>query len=163
MKLCSKCKTLKEYVYFAIDTRYKCGRYPSCKSCKKQLQQEHYIKNKEEIVKKDIARKINKYHNDPLYKLKHQLRSRLRTALSREFRSGLAIEHLGCSIEQFRCHLESKFKPGMTWDNNTINGWHIDHIKPLSSFDLSDPEQIKKAVHYVNLQPLWAKDNWSKK
>jgi hypothetical protein len=58
--------------------------------------------------------------------------------------------------------LESKFQEGMTWDNWSRTGWHIDHILPLDNFDLADPEQLRRACHYTNLQPLWAKDNLSK-
>jgi hypothetical protein len=47
----------------------------------------------------------------------------------------------------------------MTWENWSKYGWHIDHIKPLSSFNLTDYEQLKMACHYTNLQPMWAKDN----
>jgi len=58
--------------------------------------------------------------------------------------------------------LESKFQPDMNWDNWASDGWHIDHIKPLASFDLTDREQLLIACHYTNLQPLWAKDNIAK-
>jgi len=48
----------------------------------------------------------------------------------------------------------------MLWSN--YGEWHIDHIKPLASFDLSDRKQLLEACHYTNLQPLWAQDNLSK-
>jgi hypothetical protein len=47
----------------------------------------------------------------------------------------------------------------MTWDNRSVNGWHIDHIIPVSKFDLNDPQQQAAAFHYTNLQPLWASEN----
>ncbi|MEM4726061.1 MAG: hypothetical protein QXG63_03905 [Nitrososphaerales archaeon] len=73
-----------------------------------------------------------------------------------------SVKDLGCSLEEFKRYLESKFQPGMTWNNYGKNGWHIDHIKPLCSFDLTDTEQVKLACHYTNLQPLWWSDNLSK-
>jgi len=68
------------------------------------------------------------------------------------------------NLEDARLHIEGKFKDGMTWDNwgrgwGCRREWHLDHIKPLASFDLTDPEQMAVACHYSNLQPLWAKDN----
>jgi hypothetical protein len=54
-------------------------------------------------------------------------------------------------------HLKDHFLPEMNWDN--YGAWHIDHIRPCASFDLTDPEQQKQCFHYTNLQPLWAADN----
>jgi 5-methylcytosine-specific restriction endonuclease McrA len=81
------------------------------------------------------------------------------SALKNNAKAGHTVELLGCSIEDLRSHLEQQFTPGMTWDNYGVHGWQIDHIIPLSYFNLSDPEQQKRAWHYTNLQPLWAVDN----
>ena len=61
-------------------------------------------------------------------------------------------------------HIESQFKEGMSWKNHGIHGWHIDHIRPISSFNFescNDPE-FKECWALENLQPLWAKENLSK-
>ena len=104
----------------------------------------------------------NKLKTDIQFKLSHNLRARLHSAIKGNYKVGSAVKDLGCTVEELKQYLESKFLPGMTWDNWTIDGWHIDHIKPLTSFDLIDREQLLEACHYTNLQPLWAKDNLSK-
>jgi len=96
------------------------------------------------------------------YKLSKALRSRLYNALQGNFKNGSAVRDLGCSIDELKIYLESKFQSGMTWDNWSFEGWHIDHIVPLASFDLTDRKQLLLACHYTNLQPLWAIDNLSK-
>jgi hypothetical protein len=95
-------------------------------------------------------------------KLAKALRTRLRSALKQNQRRGSAVRDLGCTIPELRRHLESQFLPGMSWENWSRRGWHIDHIRPLVSFDLTDPEQLKQAVHFSNLRPLWQHDNQSK-
>lgn len=72
------------------------------------------------------------------------------------------IDLLGCTISELRQHLENRFIGGMTWENHGLHGWHIDHIRPCASFDLTQPAQQRECFHYLNLQPLWAKDNMSK-
>lgn len=104
----------------------------------------------------------NRYKNDIQFKLTRILRRRLWSAIQGNFKSGSAVRDLGCSIEFLKEHLEKQFQEDMTWDNHGLHGWHVDHIKPLTSFDLTDREQLLEACHYTNLQPLWAKDNISK-
>jgi hypothetical protein len=138
---------------------------------------EYYIENKDVISKriktyvennKDIVRhRRNKYErrktkDDIQFRISKNLRRRLRNTLNNKTKSGSAVKDLGCSIESFKTYLEIKFQPGMTWNNYGMYGWHIDHIKPLSSFDLSDRNQFLEACHYTNLQPLWAQDNLTK-
>ena len=81
-------------------------------------------------------------------------------ALGHNWKAARTAELLGASIPEVWNHLEKQFQPGMTRKNHGL--WHIDHIKPCVTFDLSDPEQQKKCFHYTNLQPLWAFDNISK-
>lgn len=105
----------------------------------------------------------NKYRREkrnPNSRIAAGLRARLRVAIRREYRAGSAVRMLGCSIRQFRKWLQSKFLPGMTWQN--YGRWHIDHVRPLSSFNLRDARQLAKACHFSNLQPLWAEDNLRK-
>ena len=88
------------------------------------------------------------------------LRSRLRHALRGKAKAKHTLELLGCSIEFLKTYLEKKFTEGMSWEN--YGSWHVDHIRPCASFDLSDPDQQKICFHYTNLQPLWAFENQSK-
>ena len=97
---------------------------------------------------------------DVEFRLSTYLRNRLYKATKRNSKSGSAIKDLGCTMEFFRKYLEARFQSGMTWDN--YGKWHIDHIKPLSRFDLTDRNQFLQATHYTNLQPLWATDNKKK-
>lgn len=72
-------------------------------------------------------------------------------------------EHLvGYSAAELAAHLEGKFVNGMNWDNRSE--WHIDHIKPLSSFQFTGPDdpEFKRAWSLDNLQPLWAAENQRK-
>lgn len=76
--------------------------------------------------------------------------------------AGSPVTELGCTIEQFCRYIASKWQAGMSWENYGRLGWHLDHIRPLASFDLSKAEEFKAAAHYSNYQPLWARDNQRK-
>lgn len=96
-------------------------------------------------------------------KLVRRLRRYFERAFAAGSKSQRAHELLGCTVDQLRQHLERQFKPGMTWANHSFEGWHIDHRRPLASFDLSDPAQQLAAFHFSNLQPLWAEENFEKR
>lgn len=107
--------------------------------------------------------KTKRLKEDVLFAIQHAIRTRLNVALRQQNASGSAVEELGCSIHEFKVYIESIFQPGMHWGNRGIGGWHLDHIIPLSYFDLSDPVQRKRACHFTNMQPLWQAENLKKK
>lgn len=96
------------------------------------------------------------------FHIKGNLRSRLYSAIKWEAKSGSAVRDLGCTVDELKFYLEGQFQDGMTWETWSLSGWHIDHKIPLDFFDLTDKEQLLKAVHYTNLQPMWARENLSK-
>jgi hypothetical protein len=117
---------------------------------------------------KRSARHKRRYASDPQYKLRNLLRNRFYDTLTERGRKKGAkgdqsvLDLLGCSLDEFRDYIAAQFQPGMTWDNRSKHGWHIDHIIPLDSFDLTNSEELARAWHYTNMQPLWAEDNIAK-
>lgn len=89
------------------------------------------------------------------------LRGRLCRVIQRQmgFKTDKTLALLGCSMDDFRIYLESKFESGMTWDNYGKGGWEIDHIIPCAIFDFTNPDHQRRCFHFSNLQPLWAIDN----
>lgn len=118
-----------------------------------------YGKRPEQKIKRNKYLK-NKLKTDYNYKLIHTIRVRIKDVLRGHSKSDSTINMLGCTINELWKHLESTFKPGMTKENHGL--WHVDHIIPCSSFDLSKPEEQAKCFHYSNLQALWAHENLSK-
>ena len=159
---------------------------------KKEYQKKYRQKNKEKIAKylkdncKKIAKRQKKYNQDNAeqiaryksnyrrerikcdinFRLICNLRSRLCEAIRNNQKSGSAIHDLGCTIEEFKIYISGLFAEGMSWENygrkKGVICWHIDHIIPLSKFDLTNREQLLQACHYTNMQPLWAIDNIKK-
>lgn len=93
-------------------------------------------------------------------RLKSAVRNRVAAALRRFGKKACTHLLLGCSVAEFRRHIESLFLPGMTWANRHL--WHIDHETPICRFDLSTLAGQQAAFHYTNTQPLWAVDNLRK-
>jgi hypothetical protein len=165
-----KLKAKKHYQKYKEDKQ----TYQKNNKEKIKITKQRYYKDNKETIKnkvkeynsnhKDTRNKYirSKLKTDLNFKLSHGLRSRLWRAIKNGSKSGSAVHDLGCSIPELKIYLESKFQKGMTWDNWTWNGWHIDHIIPLDFFNLQNKEEFLKACHYTNLQPMWAEENWIK-
>jgi hypothetical protein len=126
----------------------------------RKYKKKYYQNNKKNINK--YCRERSKY--DLEYRIVRNLRTRLSKVIKRcnAQKSNHTMNLLGCSMNDFLSYIESKFKEGMSWSNYGKLGWHIDHIRPCVSFDLTKPEEQNKCFHYSNLQPLWEKENLTK-
>ena len=166
-------------------------RTPEQKTHYKEKSKRYFVKNREQIYKKHkeyIADNINKvreyyrkrgekrrqipgynkwqneqYKSDPLFKIKCLIRGNANRAIKGKLpKSHSSLYYIGCTVDEFKKHIESLFKPGMNWENhgNGEGKWNIDHIIPLDTLnDTSSIYQILKISNYKNLQPLWSKDN----
>lgn len=183
-KKCPKCKSCKGISEFGSNASKKDGLQSWCKGCRrdhknvdktKSQQRSWYLVNRERLLDKAaLYRKANQHriqevkakihyerlNNDVEYRIACNLRSRLYSAIKNNQKSGSAVRDLGCSIGELKLYLENQFESGMTWDN--YGEWHIDHVIPLSHFNLLDRMEFLEAVNWLNLQPMWAKDNLSK-
>jgi len=164
---CRSCKKDRGYGF-----RNKVIKEPFCHSCKMKSSEviakiskssTGRICSEENRAKKSAAM-YKLYNSNPENrKISRNLRSRLNKAIDHDWKTGSAVADLGCSIDKLKFYLELQFTDGMTWENYGRKGWHIDHIRPLCSFNLKDEVQLKKACHYTNLQPLWWSDNLRKR
>jgi hypothetical protein len=96
----------------------------------------------------------------PQARAANRLRVRLHAVLAQKggsARKANTLNLIGCTIDEFVAYIEAQFTDGMDWSNV-----HLDHKRPLASFDLSDPEQVREAMRWDNFQPLWPSDNLSK-
>lgn len=174
-KKCKKCNQIKTRENYRKSQVGKYGLSDQCKSCRIEAQikqqekniirsKQFYQENKEILLRKNYLAKTKRLKTDPEFKLRALLSHRVRRAIydQKGEKSAKTLELLGCSIEKARIHIEIQFREGMNWENHGINGWHIDHIIPCSSFDLTKKEEQNICFNYKNLQPLWAGENLSK-
>jgi hypothetical protein len=135
-----------------------------CAARAKAYKAEWTRRNREKLTQRRRVYVRVRSKSDPVFVMMLRLRARLGVAIRHHLRGTYKDSNtsklLGCPLSHLMHHLESKFLPGMSWENR--NQWHLDHIKPLCAFDLTKPEQQAVAFHYSNLQPLWALDNQRK-
>ncbi len=149
-------------------------KQPQRKAYKKEYQKTpqrkaYCRKYNRDYDKRPIKKIYNKKYRDarkdrPDIKAKNAIRLSILQALRVRgiSKSAQTIEYLGCDVAFFKMYIESLWEKNMTWENHSKKGWHLDHIRPCASFDLSDIEEQKKCFNFSNYQPLWAKDNLKK-
>ena len=183
MKTCSTCKEEKPLSGFQKRYDTKNGYRNKCKKCisksrakyrkmwylKRMSTEEGRERNRAISRKAGMKRRKSgkkreyenkRYRNDPVVAITGRLRCRINQVLRGQNKSASTAELTGCTWKELIHHIEKQFTDGMSWDNRHL--WHVDHILPCASFDLSKPEEQRKCFHYTNLQPLWAKDNMRK-
>lgn len=184
MKICSKCRTEKPLSqFYRRGDKYK----SRCKECCSLYGKDYYEKNKEihnknmskhyaenkdrykalhEIYRKENKEKINQkcveYINnrlkkDSLFRLKHNLRIRVKEYIKIKNIStrSRTFDFIGCNPKFLENYIQEQFSRGMNWEN--YGKWHIDHKIPLSK--AKNEKELYKLCHYTNLQPMWASDN----
>jgi hypothetical protein len=166
-KCCAQCMIAKNATSF----RFRTG---ICKECEKQNLYVWRANNPEkfkEQLKKYRATDEHKekrriyfrsvYATNMNNRISQVFRNRIRSALKKLAKSDNSINMLGCSLDMFRDWLEYNFTEEMSWDNFGVY-WHIDHIKPCASFDLSDTDQQLECFSWTNMAPLEKRANMSK-
>jgi hypothetical protein len=120
--------------------------------------------NPEKYRQRDCLAAATRYREDIDFRVRKILRARIYAALNGLSKSACSIALLGCSITEFRKHIEARWLPGMTWANygKGSGKWEIDHVVPCDHFDLSDSAQQRACFHFTNCQPLWGVDNRKK-
>lgn len=126
---------------------------------------EWYYNNKREANER--SRILNKqyYHNDNNFRIKTIMRVQLRRLVRGHYETSIVQNYIGCNIDKLRHWLQITANVNGYYDfdiNNITKDYHIDHKIPISQFDLTNEEDLKRAYHWSNLQILSAKDNKKK-
>lgn len=154
-KLCKEYKKKNKNIISEYNKKYKSEHVNEIK----EYNFNYNIKNRKTIQTRHTKYLREKRKNDINYKLAINSRNKIKKTIKTGYSS---FELLGCSPEFLKKWLEFNFKPDMTFENyGTL--WHIDHVVPCYHFNLENNDELKECFHWTNLQPLYAKNNLSKK
>ena len=114
-------------------------------------------------MEKHAAYQRERTKSDPVFRLRRNLGSRIYQALKyhKTVKTRNTMNLVGCDLQSFVDFIEAQFEEWMSWEN--MGDWHVDHVRPCASFDLSVPEQQSVCFNWRNLQPLDGDENYEKR
>jgi hypothetical protein len=159
MKTCPQCNETKPEELFRKNR-------PQCKACgriKARVRDRKRSKKPKRRASQNAYMR-EQHRTNPQYRIKTKIRKHLWRILNGSANTPLGEERFGCTADFLRNWIESQFHSGMTWKNKGLSEghWSVDHKMHWGLFDLEDPEQLRQANHYTNLEPLWHAKNASK-
>ena len=160
-KTCSICNQNKSVIEYYKSYRHKDGYFKWCGKCHDERTQNKAYNPKVKRTKEYMIEYNKKKSENPVYQIKHALRSNLNSRIENKLKLDRTLNYSRCSIEFFKLWIEYNFDEHMSWKNRKGN-WHIDHIMPCASYDLSKQEEIYKCYNWTNLRPLYKKENIEK-
>ena len=186
VKVCTKCGVSRPDTDFHKNRSRPDGIASQCKRCCCSRAKAYYAKHKNSVRTqqreayhrhidarrarnrasarasraKRTAYTASRYATNTNHRISQNLRNRIGAVVKGTNKSNSTFELLGCSLGVLRHHLESQFSAGMSWNN--YGKWHVDHVRPCASFDLTKESEQLVCFNFRNLQPLWAADNLSK-
>lgn len=149
--------------------KYKEENFEKLKETWRKCREKNKEKNKtiSKEYRRNNRKKLNEYavnrrKTNPIHKLTHNVRGRIRHFLKSKsiIKTNKTFNMIGCTPDELKEYIEKQFIEGMSWENYGYYGWHVDHKIPLD-FGKTE-EEIYKLCHYTNLQPLWGNDNLKK-
>ena len=166
-KICNTCNVEKAVSEFKPTNKSQDGYFHKCISCLKPIEwnkdkqkasEKKYVENNPDKIKK----KNRRQSQNPNRKLRSRLNQRIKDALNSLSlrKDNKTMEYVGCTHEFIKSWFEYLFVDGMSWDN--MKEWHIDHVSPCVSFDLTNVEDVKTCFNWKNLRPCWALENLEK-
>jgi hypothetical protein len=175
-KICVQCNNIKRRTKYENDENHRIISIQKAIQFKQKKVIERKIKKEQEIgvdnkkcnycnnIKHKSCFRYNRLkckdceRDEPLEKLKRVIRSRIISALYNKNKH--TVEYLGCTIPEYLNWL-LKNDSNYTLENRGCE-WHIDHVIPLSHFNLENEEEQIVAFNWRNTMPLSCEENLKK-
>jgi hypothetical protein len=178
-KICLKCKVEKNITCF-VSPRQPSKHTQQCDTCRKheyqrtresQLAYRHkaYAEKKDQILAKMASKEEKEKRNarnkarrqtDPSFRISESLKVRIHEIL-KEYKDETSNYLLGANKVFLKKWLEYQFESEFSWDNFAAF-WQIDHVIPVSFFDITSKDEQKVCFHWTNLRPLHKTKNIKK-